>query len=420
MFIDLAKVKVKAGKGGDGVVAWRREIYVDKGGPSGGDGGKGGDIVFVGDVQLNTLHSFRFNQAIVAEEGFNGAKQRRHGRSGQDKLIRVPVGTVIKNGDLVVADIIKDGQRVIGAHGGDGGFGNAHFKSSTRQAPKVAELGEKGEELELSLELKLLADVGLVGLPNAGKSTFLSVSTNARPKIADYPFTTLEPNLGVHDIGSDSILIADIPGLIEGASEGKGLGYDFLRHIERTAVLVHLVDVNSVDVTVDYQTITDELKNYSIDISSKDLFVVLNKIDTVNEGITKAALKALKKTSGQKVYAISSVKSQGINELMKDVLVKVKQYRQAEQEIVEDSEDYIPVLTINMEDAWKVQQVSKNNYQVTGPKIEKFARRTDLENEYSVQRLKDIMQKMGILHELSRQGAKIDDIISIDEKQIYL
>ena len=243
MFVDKAEVSLKAGKGGDGAVSFRHEIYIPKGGPDGGDGGKGGDIVFRADKDTDTLIDFRFTPILTAKDGKNGSGQRSAGRSGEDLIVEVPIGTVVYKDDAIVAELIKDGQTAIVAKGGEGGFGNAHFKSSTRQAPIIAEVGEPGEEFIAKIELKMLADVGLVGLPNAGKSTFLSVVSNATPEIADYPFTTITPQLGVATVDGHDLLIADIPGLIEGASEGKGLGHDFLRHVERTAVLLHLIDV---------------------------------------------------------------------------------------------------------------------------------------------------------------------------------
>lgn len=418
MFVDLAKVKVKAGKGGDGVVAWRREIYIDKGGPSGGDGGKGGDVVFVGENQLNTLQDFRFNQIIKAENGYNGAKQKKHGKSGEDKIVKVPVGTIIKIDGNVIEDITEHGQEVVVASGGDGGFGNAHFISSTRQAPRVAELGEKGEELELELELKLLADVGLVGLPNAGKSTLLSVATNAKPQIADYPFTTLEPNLGVHYIGSDTLLIADIPGIIEGASKGKGLGFEFLRHIERTAILLHLVDANSNDPLADYKTINEELKTYGLNLSDRKVFVILSKTDGIDEEILDDLAADFTKQTKQKIYVISSVKDIGLNELFKDVLVEVKNFR--DKEVLKSEDEELPVITIDMEDAWEVELVKKGYFKVSGKKIEKFAQRTNFDNEWGVQRLKDIMRKMGIIHALYRKGATTDDMVEIGDDEFEL
>ena len=293
MFVDTAKVKLKAGKGGDGAVSFRHEIYIPKGGPDGGDGGKGGSIIFRADKDTNTLLNFRFTPELKAEDGKNGAGTRSAGRSGKDLIVEVPIGTVVwkkasgekcpfegpktwpsgperpENGPstaserVLIADLAHDQEEAVIAKGGDGGFGNAHFKSSTRQAPIIAEVGEPGEEFEAELELKLLADVGLVGLPNAGKSTFLSVVSNAKPEIADYPFTTLTPNLGVATIDDKDLLIADIPGLIEGAAEGKGLGHAFLRHVDRTAVLLHLIDVYSDDAGKAYQTIRNELAKYS-------------------------------------------------------------------------------------------------------------------------------------------------------------
>jgi GTPase len=243
-FIDKVLVSVAAGNGGNGVVSFRHEKFIDKGGPDGGDGGKGGDVVFVASRNQNTLAAFRYQKEIKADHGNAGSKRKKHGRSAKDLLVALPVGTVASTADgTVVADLVEDGQRVIVAHGGRGGFGNAHFISSRRQAPKFAEKGDVGDAMDLTLELKMIADVGLVGLPNAGKSTLLSKISNARPEIANYPFTTLTPNLGVVDIDAgNSVLVADIPGLIEGAADGKGLGHDFLRHVERTAVILHLID----------------------------------------------------------------------------------------------------------------------------------------------------------------------------------
>ena len=241
MFVDTAKVLVQAGDGGNGAVSFRHEIYVDKGGPDGGDGGKGGDVVFIASLDSNTLVDFRFKPELRAQHGEAGGKRRKHGKSGGDLSVSVPVGTVVRLRDEVITDLVTVGQKIIVARAGDGGFGNAHFKSSTRQAPRVAEKGEKGEMYELNLELKLIADIGLLGKPNAGKSTFLSVVSNAKPEIADYEFTTLSPHLGVADIDDGSLLIADIPGIIEGAAAGKGLGHEFLRHVERTGALLHLI-----------------------------------------------------------------------------------------------------------------------------------------------------------------------------------
>ena len=287
MFVDTAKVTVVAGRGGDGAVSFRHEIYVDKGGPDGGDGGRGGDVVFVATEQLNTLLKFRYKPELKAEPGVAGGKKKMAGRSGKPLIVKVPVGTLVKRDNVVIADLAEAGQEAVIAKGGDGGFGNAHFKSSVRQTPRMAELGEAGESFEAELELKLLADVGLVGFPNAGKSTFLSVVSNARPEIANYEFTTLTPNLGVADIDDGSILIADIPGLIEGAAEGAGLGHRFLKHLSRTGLLLHVVDLAPFDETTDTAAealaIINELRKYDEELYGKPRWLVLNKLDMLDE-----------------------------------------------------------------------------------------------------------------------------------------
>ena len=284
MFVDTAKVKLQAGKGGDGAVSFRHEIYIPKGGPDGGDGGRGGSIVFRADKDTNTLLDFRYNPELKAEDGKGGSGQRSAGRSGKDLIVEVPIGTIVRRDGEVLADLDRDGMEAVIARGGDGGFGNAHFKSSTRQTPVIAEVGEPGEAFEAALELKLIADVGLVGLPNAGKSTFLSVVSNAKPEIADYPFTTLTPQLGVATIDGQDILIADIPGLIEGAADGKGLGHDFLRHVDRTAVLLHLIDIYNDDAGEAYRVIRHELERYG-ELKDRPEVVALTKCEWVYEEI---------------------------------------------------------------------------------------------------------------------------------------
>ena len=354
MFVDVARVSLKAGKGGDGAVSFRREIYIPKGGPDGGDGGKGGDIIFRADKNTDSLIDFRFTPILTAEDGCNGSGSRSAGRSGKDLVINVPVGTVVytvsklepsetvrDNGSeiaseprndgrersgsrrVLIADLIEDGQTAIIARGGSGGFGNAHFKSSTRQAPIIAEVGEPGEEFEAELELKSMADVGLVGLPNAGKSTFLSVVSNARPEIADYPFTTLTPQLGVATIDEHDLLIADIPGLIEGASEGKGLGHDFLRHVDRTAVLLHLVDVYNDDAGKAYTTIRHELEEYA-ELGERPEIVALTKCEGVDpEIIEMQTASILAVNPDARVFAISSSAHQGLTELLRELYSEV-------------------------------------------------------------------------------------------------
>ena len=459
MFVDTAKVSLKAGKGGDGAVSFRREIYIPKGGPDGGDGGKGGDIIFRADKNTNTLVDFRFTPILTAENGKNGSGQRSAGRSGKNLIVDVPIGTVVyrlrseEYPRSLIADLTEDGQTAIIAKGGDGGFGNAHFKSSTRQAPIVAEVGEPGEEFEAELELKSMADVGLVGLPNAGKSTFLSVVSNATPEIANYPFTTLTPHLGVATIDNQDLLIADIPGLIEGASEGKGLGHDFLRHVERTSVLLHLVDVYNDDAGEAYQTIRNELEKYS-DLATRPEIVALTKCEGVDEDIVKMQTSSiLAKNPNVKIFAISSQAHQGLNELLRELNqirtanterakaeslnsteVSTGQYR-AEPRIEfndfalreakrEQSEfDSVPTITLGpnaMKDTWQVEKIADDKFVVTGEKIEKFARRTDYDNYASVNRLRDIMKKMGIRAELTNQGAKPESVISIAGKEFTL
>ena len=467
MFVDIAKVSLKAGKGGNGAVSFRHEIYIPKGGPDGGDGGKGGDIVFRADRNTNTLVDFRFTPILTAENGKNGAGQRAAGRSGKDLIIDVPIGTCVyriesssatsesaektepKQERILIADLTTDGQEAIIAHGGTGGFGNAHFKSSTRQAPRIAEIGEPGEEFEAELELKSMADVGLVGLPNAGKSTFLSVVSNAKPEIADYPFTTITPNLGVATIDNRDLLIADIPGLIEGASEGKGLGHDFLRHVDRTAVLLHLVDVYNEDAGKAYQTIRKELDKYS-DLKNRPEIVALTKCEGVDQDIIKMQMTSILDINPEAaIFTISSSAHQGLTELLRELAAAVDKRREehssANVSSISDSDretsglratkleehskgsnspsSDIPTISLSpsaLKDTWKVDKIDDDHFRVTGEKIEKFARKTDPNNYASLNRLRDIMKKMGIRAELTTQGAKPDSLIMIADKEFTL
>lgn len=419
MFVDTATVTVQAGKGGDGAVSFRHEIYVDKGGPDGGDGGRGGDVVFLATEQLNTLLSFRYQPRLIADNGVNGSGSKKAGRMGQTLIVKVPVGTLVRRNGTVIADLVKPGQEAVIAKGGDGGFGNAHFKSSTRQTPRMAELGEMGDTFEAELELKLLADVGLVGFPNAGKSTFLSVVTNARPEIADYAFTTLTPNLGVADIDDGHLLIADIPGLIEGASEGKGLGDKFLRHVERTAVLLHLIDAYSDDVAGSYMAIRRELETYSPELIKRPEIVALTKCDGLDDDIIdmqKQSLRAVLPKESE-IYAISSSAHQGLTELLRGLRREVVAARALT--IDEEEADDTPVITLSAEslsDHWEVSFDEPNAlYHVHGDKIEKFARRTNYDQYESVNRLRDIMRRLGISHELTRMGASGMSMVQIGE-----
>jgi GTP-binding protein len=416
MFVDKAVVTIKAGDGGNGAISFRHEKYIDKGGPDGGDGGNGGDVIFVASRNENTLVNFRYQKELTAEAGSPGGKRRKHGKSASDLLVKVPVGTVVLNTEgTILADLSQDGQQAIIAKGGKGGFGNAHFVSSRRQAPRIAEKGEKGDALDAQLELKMIADVGLVGLPNAGKSTLLSVISNARPEIANYPFTTLTPNLGVVDVdGESSVLVADIPGLIEGAAEGKGLGDEFLRHVERTAVLLHLIDVYQEDIAEAYQTIQSELAAYKVDLTDRPQIAVLTKIEGLDQEMVNDQLEKLKKIvpKGTKLMTISAQSKQGIPELLRTVrkLVEAARATQAEEESVEST---VPVITLTgEEDSWTVTKEG-DVFTVTGRKIERFAERTHFESDEGVQRLRDIMRKMGIMHELVRQRIKAGDTIRI-------
>jgi GTP-binding protein len=336
MFIDRAKIKIKAGDGGNGVTAFRREKFVPKGGPSGGDGGKGGDVWLEASEGLNTLLHLRYNPEHKAERGRHGEGSNRHGKDGEDIVVQVPVGTQIfdaESGDLVF-DFTEHGQRFLAAKGGKGGWGNQHFATPTRRAPKFHYTGRPGEEKELQLELKLIADVGLVGFPNAGKSTLISVISAAKPKIADYPFTTLEPNLGVVDLGEfKTFVVADIPGLIEGASEGAGLGDRFLRHVERTKLMLHLVDVSSIsgrNPLEDYEIINRELANYNQDLAERPQIIVATKIDALDEPERLETLRTRAEKDGKPFLEISSVTNTGTKELVSLVAKHLEEIKRTE------------------------------------------------------------------------------------------
>jgi GTP-binding protein len=419
MFVDKVQVSLKAGDGGNGAVSFRQEKFVDRGGPDGGDGGKGGDIILVASRNQNTLAAFRYKKLHQAFSGEPGGKRRRHGKNGLDLEIAVPVGTVASTTDgELLADMVDDGQKIVVLKGGIGGFGNAHFVSSTRQAPRVAEKGEAGQSAEVVLELKMLADVGLVGLPNAGKSTLLSVVSNAKPEIADYPFTTLHPNLGVVDIDNkDSLLFADIPGLIEGASQGKGLGDEFLRHLERTSVLIHLIDSYSGDIVKDYKTIMRELAAYRVDLSGRPQIVVLTKTEGVDKKRLDQQLKQLQKITprGTQVLAISSASGYGVKELLREVQKMVSATR---KKTAKKAQSELPVIGLREdENFWQVQK-HNDKFVVSGKKIERFAARTDFDDFHGEARLRDIMRKMGIMRELHRQGIEAGQKIYIGDPTI--
>lgn len=423
MFVDIAKIFIKAGRGGNGAVSFRRELYIEKGGPDGGDGGRGGDVVFRATKDLNTLLNFRYKPELKAKPGENGSKRNKTGKSGENLVVKVPMGTLVKRDGKILADLKEDGEEAVIAKGGDGGFGNAHFKSSTRQTPRVAEVGEAGEEFEAELELKLLADVGLVGFPNAGKSTFLSVVSNARPEIANYAFTTLTPNLGVADIDGSSLLIADIPGLIEGASEGKGLGDAFLRHVERTSVLLHLIDAYEENPEEQYKIIRKELENYQPELAERPEIIALTKTEGLDKDIISYQMDKIKKVAkNAQIFAISSVAHTGLKDVLRALKKQVDEYRKIEEES-EDEDADIPVITLSQEEiknSWNIVKNDDGIFEVTGDKIEKFARRTNFGSVHGINRLRDIMRKMGIERELRRNGAENNSIISIQGREFEL
>lgn len=406
MFVDKVTVVVKAGDGGNGIVSFRHEKFIDKGGPDGGDGGNGGDVILVASRNQDTLANFRYKKTLEAPEGQSGSKRKRHGKSGHDLMVDVPVGTAaINEAGETIADLVEDGQQQVIALGGKGGFGNAHFISSRRQAPRIAEKGEKGEKFELTFELKMIADVGLVGLPNAGKSTLLASISNARPEIADYPFTTLTPNLGVVDVDKESsLLMADIPGLIEGASQGKGLGDEFLRHIERTSVLLHLIDAYQDDVAQTYKTIQKELKDYQIDLTKRPQIVVLNKVEGLDDEIIKDKFSQLEKVipAKTKLLDISAASHYNTRELVYELAKMVKAERAKQKR--KTAKDTLPVLQFTGGDNHFSVIKEGDIYHVSGAKIERFAVRTDFASSPGVERLRDIMKKTGIMRELERQG----------------
>ena len=341
-FLDEAKIYLQSGKGGPGCVSFRREKYVEFGGPDGGNGGKGGDVIFEVVDTLNTLIDFRYQQHFKARPGENGKGDNRTGASGEDCVIKVPVGTQIldEDKDTVLADFTKAGERMLFLKGGDGGFGNAHYKSATNQAPRKSTPGWDGQEMAVWLRLKLIADAGLVGLPNAGKSTFLAASSNAKPKIADYPFTTLHPNLGGVKAGDHEYVIADIPGLIEGAHEGQGLGDRFLGHIERTNVILHLIDCTQDDIVEAYTTIRNELKEYRHNIDKKEEIIALNKVDALGEELAEDQAKTLREAVDKPVHKISAVSGEGVQEVLFELGRIVENARKAPVE--NDSGDFKP------------------------------------------------------------------------------
>ena len=412
MFLDKSRIKILSGKGGNGIVAWRREKYVDKGGPAGGNGGKGGDVYIVATEDMSTLMDFQYQSVFKAENGENGYIKTQHGKCGKDLYLKVPVGTVVRDleTDKIIADLNTAGQTILVAQGGRGGRGNACFATSQKRAPQFCEPGENGIERTLELELKLLADVGLLGMPNAGKSTLISSVSSAKPKIADYPFTTLVPNLGVvKKANGDGFVIADIPGLIEGASEGVGLGHEFLRHVERCRFLIHLVDLTKENPMENYRIINEELKKHSEQLSKVYQVVALNKIDSVDEELRQEYYNEFKKVADD-VFLISAATRENLKEFMYFVAQKVDEIPKPVIE-VEVEEDL--AATDNDDSAYSVYKVDKHMFVVEGGKIFRLANVTDGRNTEQLYRFQNILKSMGVFDALKAAGVQEGDIVKI-------
>ena len=418
-FIDKARIKISSGKGGNGVVAWRREKFVDKGGPAGGDGGNGGSVYLIADEGLSTLLDFTYRSIFKANNGENGFKKSMHGKSAKDLYLKVPVGTIVK--DLktgnIIADLTHHEQKVLVAKGGRGGRGNTHFCTPQNRAPQYCEPGEPGIERDLQLELKLLADVGLLGMPNAGKSTFISRVSAAKPKIADYPFTTLIPNLGVvKKPNGDGFVIADIPGLIEGASDGVGLGYEFLRHVERCRFLIHIVDITQDNPLENFKIINKELEKHSEALANRYQIVVLNKIDAIDEELKDMIVEEFQKYLPDKeIFTISAATKENVDKLMYFVSQKVDEIERPtiEVHVQEDDGAYD-----NDDSSFEIYKLDKNTYMVQGGKIKRLASVTDARNPEQIIRLQHIMTAMGVFEALKAKGIKNGDTLIIDHLEL--
>ena len=415
MFADRARIIIKSGKGGDGHVSFRREKFVPNGGPDGGDGGKGGDIIFEVDEGLNTLTDYRHRRKFAAQAGEEGGKKNCHGKNGADLILKVPEGTVINDAESgkVIADMSGDNKRQIILTGGRGGLGNQHYATSTMQAPKYAQPCGESIEIEVQLELKVIADVGLVGFPNVGKSTFLSRVTNAKPKIANYHFTTLNPNLGVVDLDGNGFVIADIPGLIEGASEGIGLGHEFLRHIERTKVIIHMVDGASVegrDPLEDIKAINKELEAYDPAILEKPQVIAANKMDVCMEGSEEIIEKLRKEfePKGIEVFSISAVSGQGVKELLYHVQELLKT---CPEEVTVYEPEFDPALRFFSEEPFTVEVNEEGEYVVEGPRIEKMLGYTNIDSEKGFLFFQRFLKEQGILKQLEELGIEEGDTV---------
>lgn len=406
MFVDCVTIDISAGDGGKGCVAWRREKFVPMGGPDGGDGGRGGNVVLEASSNTDTLSEYASKKRFRAKNGEPGSGKKKNGAASPDLVLLVPPGTsvtdVTRETPIVLADLVQPGDRIVVADGGRGGYGNAHFTTSTRQAPDFAELGEPGEKKRVTLELKLVADVGIIGFPSVGKSSLIASVSKARPKIADYPFTTLVPNLGVVSVSGREFVLCDVPGLIEGASEGKGLGHEFLKHVERCGILLHLLDVSREDIVSDYHAIRKELEKYSPTLAQKKELVILSKSDLVNHD-TKEWETLLKKNGIDCHGAISAATHKGTDELLKTLLPIVLSEREKRQEKTEETGDTVPVITLeDVSDkmgAYSIEKVD-GGVRVTGRRLEQFTKMTDFSSIGGKQRFLDVVERIGLLHAL--------------------
>jgi GTP-binding protein len=427
VLIDRARIWVKAGDGGNGSPSFRREKYVPRGGPDGGDGGHGGNVYLRAKANLTSLLPFQFTTQFKAESGGPGRSQQRHGKNGKDRYVDVPPGTVVwddESGELL-ADLTELDETTVVARGGRGGLGNVHFKSSTRQAPRLAELGEPGQEFWLRLELRLIADVGLVGLPNAGKSTLLAAVSAARPKIADYPFTTLEPNLGVVAVGGiegQTFVMADIPGLIGGAAQGVGLGLEFLRHVRRTRVLVHVLDASGGlegrDPLQDFETVNGELNAYEEDLLGKPMVVALNKVDIPEAQERLPVLTRELEERGYAVYPISAATGEGVPALLQAVAAELREAMEREVEAEKPQERRRYTLANVDERAWQAQRVSSHHFAVTGAGVERFTVMTNFESDEGQERFERFLDASGINAELGRLGIEDGDVVHIGSHEL--
>ena len=418
-FVDQVDITVEAGDGGNGIVALRREKFVPRGGPSGGDGGRGGSVIIQADAHLGTLVDLRYKKNYKAARGGNGGPNDRHGKDGEDLIIKVPVGTLVYHArnSRLMADLAADGTQFVAGKGGEGGRGNASFATSTMQTPRFAEKGEPAEQIPLTLELKLLADVGLIGYPNVGKSTLISRISAAKPKIADYPFTTLVPNLGVVKIDNRSFVVADMPGLIDGAHEGAGLGHVFLRHIERTRLLVHLIDVSGLserEAIADFDSINEELHSHSEKLAALPQMVALNKVDMPQAGEIVQALAPRLKERGLEVHEISALTGQGIQQLVYNVADRLDQLP---KELVEVQQEVVRFTIEPERDKWQARKLTDGRFIVKGRPVEVLVARTDTSNEYALRRMHRRLDKMGVIKRLRELGAQHGDTVMIRDME---